>query len=97
MTGPAPVSRLRASPSVCWVTDRRCTLVVSETRGEVLRLTGVPEVVWDCLVLGMAYARIQKVVAELRHISETAAGDEIDHILREWQELGLVEMEDRHG
>ena len=97
MNRAAPVVRLRSCPSISWTTDRRCTLVVNEARSEVVRLTGVPETVWGCLVLEFPYARIQKIVAQLRNISAAAAGDEIDHLLREWQELGLLEKEVRPG
>ncbi len=100
MTPPSPARFLYPAPSIAWVTDRRCTLVVNEAEGAVFQLTGLSEVVWDCLVQGFSYVKIVRMVAEMRGATPDSAGEMVEAMLREWRDLGLVrvgEPEETHG
>jgi len=84
---------LRAAPEIYSVVDERCTLVVNEERREVFRLTGLEQVVWDCLELGYNLQQARRTLSALGDLSQEATGRALDSMLQEWQTLGLVEIE----
>lgn len=89
---------LTSAPKVTWVTDRGGTLVVHEDSTAVFQLTGLAEVLWDCLVQGFSYDRIIQITAEMRGIPLDAAEEAVRAILREWSDLGIVvQKEEEHG
>jgi len=61
-------------------------------------LTGIAEVLWDCLMQGFSFARISQITAEMRRTSLDAAEAAVQAILREWRDLGIiVQKEEEHG
>jgi len=89
---------LTAAPKVTWVTDRSGTLVVHEDSDAVFQLTGLAEILWNCLVQGFSYARIIQITAEMRRTSLDAAEEAVQAVLREWRDLGIiVQKEEEHG
>lgn len=79
--------------SVTWVTDQRCTLIVNEDLNLVFQLTGIDEVLWDCLIQGVSYNKIIQMVSEMRNYSTEAAVIRVEATFLEWCNLGLVQEE----
>jgi hypothetical protein len=77
---------------VYWVTDRDCTLLVQETPGEVYRLTGVEQLVWDCLILGYSLKKVKALIIKMGMVDAGLVDKEMASILDEWQHRNLVEI-----
>lgn len=89
---------VRRAQAVYWAVEERCTLVVNETTREVFRLSGLEQVLWDCLEMGYLPEQVRQTVSALGQFDQDAAGREIQAILQEWLMLGLVELEEcPHG
>ncbi len=95
---PLPARYLCPAPSVTWVTEQRCTLVMNEENMAVFQMTSLGEVLWDCLVQGFSYSRMVRILAEMRGDTFASTVGTVAAILREWRELGLVQvLEEGHG
>jgi hypothetical protein len=88
---------IRAAPDLYYTVEQGFTLVVKEDSGEVFRLAGMEQIVWDCLNLGTARERVEATLATAGKLSPEAARSELEAILQEWQTLGLVRMEALQG
>jgi hypothetical protein len=88
------ISRKICKPveKVYWVTDRDCTLLVQETRGEVYRLAGVEQLVWDCLILGYSLKKVKALIIKMGMVDAGLVDKEMASILDEWQHRNLVEI-----
>ena len=79
---------------VYWVTDQACTLVVHEPRNEVHRLTGIEQVVWECLILGYGLEKVKDLIEKMGMVEADAAEQEVTSILCAWQDRHLVEIKE---
>ena len=98
MSGRVKRPVVRPAPAGYWAVEDRCTLVVNETTREVFRLSGLEQVLWDCLEMGYPPEQVRQAVSALGKLEQDAAEREIQAILEEWRMLGLVELEEcLHG
>jgi hypothetical protein len=88
---------LKAAPDLYYAVEKGFTLVVKESSGEAFRLTGLEQIVWDCLNLGYARDRVEATLAEAGRLSPEAARSVLEAVLQEWKILGLVQTEAPEG
>lgn len=88
---------LKAVPDLYYAEEKGFTLVVKESSGEAFRLTGLEQIVWDCLNLGYARERVETTLAEAGKLSPEAARSVLEAVLQEWKTLGLVQTEATKG
>jgi hypothetical protein len=75
-----------------WRRDRACTLVIDESLGRVYRLSGIPELVWHCLVLSYEENRIVNFIALAQAKMPEEAQLELEAVLEEWLESGILQV-----
>ena len=68
---------------ISWRRDVSGTIIVNERDGRVHRLTGIAEVIWDCLLLSYSYPKIVDMIAQLSSSTLAAADEEtFTHFVR---------------
>ena len=80
---------------ISWRRDGSGTIVVNDRDRRAHRITGIAEVVWDCLLLSYPYPKIVETVAQLSSSTLASADEDIYALLCEWRDLGLVAVKEK--
>ena len=89
-TGPG-ATMLASRPSVAWVTDADCIIVVDGQGGEARVLRGAEAAVWSWLSLSYPYADLVRLLATQMAVSPADSDRRLRSILRDWRARGLLE------
>lgn len=86
--------KVTKATGISWRRDTSGTIIINERDGRVHRLTGIAEVIWDCLLLSYPYPKIVDMVAQLSSSTLAAADEETFAHLCEWRDLGLITVKE---
>lgn len=91
---PLPSMKVSNASGISWRRDVSGTIVVNELDGRAHRITGIAEVIWDCLLLSYPYPKIIDVVSQLTSSTLAGAEEETFAHLCEWRDLGLLTVQE---